>query len=128
MKLGGSLDINSTFLFYVPEIGEITCPLKKELELTSIKTFKSTADVCAVLSRFNCIRLFVTPRTMPSRLLCPWDSLGKNTAVGLLCPPPGDLPDQSLLRFLHWKAGSLPLASPGSPYIFHTHLETTNAS
>ena len=27
----------------------------------------------------------------PARLLCPWDSPGKNTEVGLLFPPPGDL-------------------------------------
>ena len=34
-------------------------------------------------------------------------------------PPPGDLPDQGsnphLLHLLHWKVGSLPLASPGKP-------------
>ena len=32
---------------------------------------------------------------------------------GLLCPPPGDLPDAGielhLLRLLHWQVGSLPL-------------------
>ena len=28
----------------------------------------------------------------PTRLLCPWDSPGKKTGVGLPCPPPGDLP------------------------------------
>ena len=28
----------------------------------------------------------------PARLLCPWDSPGQNTGVGLPCPPPGDLP------------------------------------
>ena len=33
----------------------------------------------------------------------------------LLCLPPEDLPDPSLLRLLHWQAGSLPLASPGKP-------------
>ncbi|XDA80661.1 hypothetical protein R6Z07F_010646 [Ovis aries] len=47
----------------------------------------------------------------PARLLCPWDSSGKNT--GLLCPPPGDLPTQGgnpcLLHLLHWQACSLPL-------------------
>ena len=39
----------------------------------------------------------------------------------LLCPAPGDLPDPgtkpaSLICFLHWQAGSLPLASPGKPF------------
>ena len=28
-----------------------------------------------------------------ARLLCPWDSPGKNTGVGCQCPPPGDLPN-----------------------------------
>ena len=33
----------------------------------------------------NClshVQLFVTPWTVAARLLCPWDSLGKNTGVG----------------------------------------------
>ena len=56
----------------------------------------------------------------PARLLCPWDSPGKNTGVGLPCPPPGDLPDPEiklarLLCLLHWQTGSLPLAAPGEP-------------
>ena len=39
---------------------------------------------------------------------------------GLLCPPPGDLPNPgmepvSLTINLHWQAGSLPLAPPGKP-------------
>ena len=33
------------------------------------------------------------PGLQPARLLCPWDSPGKNTASGLPFPPPGDLPD-----------------------------------
>ena len=53
-----------------------------------------------------------------SRLLCSWDSLGKNTGVG--CCPPGDLPDQGLnphlLVLLHWQA-SLPLGPPGKSCI-----------
>ena len=32
----------------------------------------------SLLSR---VQLFVTPRTEPARLLCPWDSPGKNTGV-----------------------------------------------
>ena len=30
----------------------------------------------------SCISLFTTPWTMPTGLLCPWNSLGKNTGVG----------------------------------------------
>ena len=35
-----------------------------------------------MLSRFSHVRLFATPWTVPARLLCPWDSPGKNTGVG----------------------------------------------
>ena len=58
--------------------------------------------------------------------LCPWDSPGKNTGVGKLCRPPGDLPNPGTesmsLMSLHWQAGSLPLAPPGKPpKITHTY-------
>ena len=36
----------------------------------------------------------------PARLLCPWDSPGKNTGVGCRAPPPGGLPHPGI------KAGS----------------------
>ena len=35
-----------------------------------------------VLSHFSCNQLLVTPWTVPSPLLCPWDSPGMNTGVG----------------------------------------------
>ena len=35
-------------------------------------------------------------RQQPTMLLHPWDSPGKNTRVGLPCPPPGDLPDAGI--------------------------------
>ena len=35
---------------------------------------------------------FATPWTVAARLLCPWDSPGKNTGVGL----PGDLPNPGI--------------------------------
>ena len=52
--------------------------------------------------------------------LCPWDPLGENSDWnGLPCPPPGDLPTQGrnlhLLRLLHGRVGSLPLAPAGKP-------------
>ena len=47
----------------------------------------------------------------PARLLCPWDSPGKNTRVGRLTQGL-DLP---LLPLLHWQVDSLPLHHMGSP-------------
>ena len=52
-----------------------------------------------VLSR---VRRFVTPWTLaphglqPTRLLCPWNFLGKTTGVGCHFPIPGDLPDPKI--------------------------------
>ena len=53
----------------------------------------------------------------PARLLCPWDSLGKNTGVGHHVLLQGIFLIQGwnlyLLCILHWQAGSLPLTPPG---------------
>ena len=56
----------------------------------------------------------------PARLLCPWDSPGKNTEVGCYALLQGIFPVQGLnphlLHLLHWQAGSLPLA-PGEEFM-----------
>ena len=57
--------------------------------------------------------------TLCDRLLCPWDSPGKNTGVAChallhgIFPTHGSNPH--LLCLLHWQAGSLPLVPPGKP-------------
>ena len=55
----------------------------------------------------------------PARLLCPWDSPGKNTGVGCHALLHGIFPTQGsdlcLLRLLHQQAGSLPLVPLGKP-------------
>ena len=55
----------------------------------------------------------------PSRLLCPWDSLGKNTGVGFHALLHGIFLTQGsklhLLHLLHWQADSLPRHHLGSP-------------
>ena len=55
----------------------------------------------------------------PARLLCLWDSPGKNTGVGSHALLQGIFPTQGsnlrLLHLLHWQAGSLPLVPPGNP-------------
>ena len=57
--------------------------------------------------------------TRPARLLCPWDSLGKNPRVGCHFLLQGLLPTQEsnlrLLHLLYWQAGSFPLAPSGKP-------------
>ena len=53
----------------------------------------------------------------PARLLCPWDSPGKNTAVGCHALLQGifSIQGSCLLCLLHWQMGSLPLVPPGKP-------------
>ena len=65
----------------------------------------------------------------PARLLCPWDSLSKNTGVGCrarlweIFPTQGS--NLGLLCLLHWQPGSLPLAPPGKPTVF-SYFNTIN--
>ena len=55
----------------------------------------------------------------PARLLCLWDSPGKNTGVACHALLQGIFPTQGsnprLLSLLHWQMGSLPLVPPGKP-------------
>ena len=57
-----------------------------------------------------------TPWTVAHRLLCPWNSPGKNSEVGCHFLLQGIFPTQGLqphlLRLLHWQVGSLPLSPP----------------
>ena len=49
----------------------------------------------------------------PTRLLCPWDSPGKNTGVGCHCLLQGIFLTQGLDSHLHfWKAGGLSITAP----------------
>ena len=63
---------------------------------------------------------FLQPYELQSgRLLCPWDSPGKDTRVGCHAFLQGIFLTQGsnlhLLHLLHWQAGSLPLSPPGKP-------------
>ena len=57
----------------------------------------------------------------PTRLLCPWDSPGKNTGVGCHALLQGIFPTQGwnlhLLCLLHLQVGSLPLTTPGKAHV-----------
>ena len=68
-----------------------------------------------MLSHFSRVWLF---GLYPTRLLCPWDSLGKNTGMDCHALLQEILTKGSNLSPLHlllWQAGSLPLASTGKP-------------
>ena len=64
----------------------------------------------------------------PARLLCPWDSPGKNIGVGCHALLQGMFPTQGLnphlLCLLHWQIGSLPLALSGKPSVMFINYQT----
>ena len=69
------------------------------------------------LSSSSSAKLFQTCPTLrpyglyPTRLLCSWDSPGKNTGVSFCVLLQGSNP--CLLHLLHWQVGSLPLVPLG---------------
>ena len=52
--------------------------------------------VCAVLSRFSCVRLFVTLWTIAHQAPLSTAFSRQEYWSGLSCPPPGDLPDPGI--------------------------------
>ena len=66
----------------------------------------------------DCFRLY---RLKTTRLLCPWDSSGKNTGESCHFLLQGIFPTQGsnpcLLCLLHWQMDSLPLAPLGKPLL-----------
>ena len=80
--------------------------------------YKYTHTHTHTVNHFICVRLFATLWTVATRLLCPWDSPGKNTGVGCHAVLQGTFStrryDPCLLGLRHWQVDSLPLAPPGS--------------
>ena len=71
-----------------------------------------------MLSRFSCVHLFSIPWTVANQAPLSLGVSRQEYWRGLLCPPSGALPDPGIklrsLYLLHWQAGSLPLAQPGT--------------
>ena len=72
----------------------------------------------------SCVQLLQRRGLLPSRLLCPWDYPGKNSAVGCHFLLQGIFPIQGsnlcLLHLLRWQADTLPLRHLGSPVLLGT--------
>ena len=77
----------------------------------------STFRMCTgMLSRFSCVRLFRPYRLQFARLLCPWDSSGKNTGMGCHALLQGIFPTQGLNPSLpHCRQILYQLSHWGSP-------------
>ena len=68
----------------------------------------------------------------PTRLLCPWNSPGKNTGVGCHFLLQGIFPTQALtshlLRLLHWQADSLHFVPPRKYLKIHVRWQNPTAA
>ena len=78
-----------------------------------------------VLNCFSHVQLFATPWAVAHQAILSMGLSRQERWRGLPCPPPGIFPTQGsnpcILGFLHWQAGSLPLAPPRkSPLLSHT--------
>ena len=96
--------------------------LLTEMSLTKGQTLHDSTymrPLCACQSLSH-VHLFVTPWTTAHRLLCPWNSPGKNTGVSCHALLQGIFLTQGsntyLLCLLHWQVGSLPLVPPGKSH------------
>ena len=72
-----------------------------------------------MLDTQSCPTHLLTHGLYPSRLLCPWDFLGKNNWSGLPFPTPGDRPNPGIEPGSPiLQADSLLSEPPGKPYNF----------
>ena len=94
--------------------------------------FGRTRCVSVSVCVLSIVSSFLWPHEpQPTRLLCPWDSPGKNTGVGCYFLLQGIFPIQRsspcLCHLLHWQADSLPPVPPGKPLSDHSAPLTTIA-
>ena len=94
----------------------------------TILSIRVTEEDMTYYHSFSCVQLFAMLWTVALQLLCPWDSLGKNTGMGCHVLLQGIFPTQGrnmcLLCLLLWQVGSLPLALPGKPITLSFHPES----
>ena len=102
--------------FHNPELHHR--PVEMLKQSTAIFQIFLTYAAC-LLSCFSHVQLLGPHGLQPIRLLCTWDSPGKNTGVGCHALLQGIFPTQGwipcLLCLLHWPGGSLPLAPSCCP-------------
>ena len=96
----------------------------------------ASSTICAVLSHFSHVQLFVTLWTVDCQAPLSMGFSRQEYPSGLAFPPQGCLPmyprDRTpcLLCLLHWQVGSLPLAPPGNSKCktsFFSHGESVPA-
>ena len=97
-------------------------PQVEFLDIKNHPPLPGTETECACM--LSQVWLFATPWTAATRLLCPWDSPGKNTTVGCHFLLQGIFLTQmsNCISFISCVGRhSLPLSNLGSPYKWRSH-------
>ena len=92
-------------------------PLPRSFKLPFDLSLPSSLPVCMLVIQIPSCLILWDPWTVPARLLCPWDSPGKNTGVGYHFLLPGIKPGSPALP-----ADSLPSEPPGKPPPQNAHF------
>ena len=70
------------------KVGSEKAGLKLNIPKTKIMTFSPISSFQFIQFTCSVVSCSLQPHGLsPARLICPWDSPGKNTGVGLPCPP-----------------------------------------
>ena len=105
--LGGSTD----WIF-----SRCACVLDQSLHSEVSDSFRHSMQTIRVLSHSVVFDSLQPHKLQPTRLLCPWDSPGKNTGMCCHSLLQGIFPTQELNPgLLHWLVDSLPLEPLGKP-------------
>ena len=79
----------------------------KNRKMCSIQVVATHVIRCYWLLQFSHKVVSDSPITRTARLLCPWNSPGKNSRAGRHFPPPGESPTHGLNpHLLHWQVDS----------------------
>ena len=112
MVIGGS-QRNANIMCRVSILSEIKLPV-----LTQRRVFRVYQLLCFLVAKL-CLTLQQPHGLQPTRLLCPWDFLGKITGVGCHFLLQGSFSTQGSNPYLlHWQADSLPVSHLGAIKIF----------
>ena len=102
---------------------EVGCHAGRGTGFLAIWVLSAIAQLCLTLQSHG---------LQPTRLLCSWNSPGKNTGVGFHFLLQGIFLNQGsnphLLSLLHWQMDSLPLAPPGKPQLWTVAIAFFNVS
>ena len=124
-----SCSLLKIFPFFSDRINHLELPGSSSNH-TSIIIFMYCSYMCIHVKSLQLCSVLYNPMDCSPRLLCPWDSPGKNTGVGCHVLLQGIFPTQGLnlspFCLLHWQVDSLPLALLGKSLCSYNYCNTSD--